>query len=221
MDAVRRYNSPMLHRIVYLSLLPCIGIAYGQSAPNSITVTASRNSAVQPDQVVFGVTVTSAITNTMSDVLAAVQGAGITATNFSNVTTVQQYISPTQQYVNSLQWTFSLTVPFANMKSTVATLNGLQLSAAQGNNGLSVSFSIQGTQVSAQAQQAQACPASGLLSDARTQAQTIASASSMTVGSILAMSTSVSTSAPGASSLAAAIQVPVCSLTVKFALGAL
>lgn len=209
----------MLHRLVYLSLLPCMGIVYAQSAPNSITVTASRNTAAQPDQVVFSVSVASALTNTMSDVLAAVQGAGITATNFLNVSTVQQYNSSTQQYVNSLQWTFSLTVPFANMKSTVATLNGLQVSVAQNKNGLSVSFSVQGTQVSAQAQQAQACPASGLISDARTQAQNIASASSLTVGAILAMSTSVSTSTPGANSLASAIQLPVCSLTVKFALG--
>jgi uncharacterized protein YggE len=208
----------MFHRIAFLPFL-CAGMAYGQSAPNSITVTASRNSTLQPDQVVFAVNVASALTNTMSDVLAAVQGAGITATNFSNVTTVQQYISSTQQYANSLQWTFSLTVPFTNMKSTVATLNGLQLSAAQNKNGLSVSFSVQGTQVSAQAQQAQTCPASGLISDARTQAQNIASASSMTVGSILAMSTSVSTSTPGANSLTSAIQLPVCSLTVKFALG--
>jgi hypothetical protein len=182
-------------------------------------VTASRNSTVQPDQVVFAINVASALTNTMSDILAAVQGAGITATNFTNVTTVQQYISSTQQYVNLLQWTFSLTVPFTNMKSTVATLNGLQLSAAQNNNGLSVSFSVQGTQVSAQVQQAQTCPAAGLIADARTQAQNIASASSMTVGSILAMSASVSTSPPGANSFASAIQLPVCSLTVKFALG--
>jgi uncharacterized protein YggE len=206
----------MFHRIAFLPFL-CAGIAYGQPAPNSITVTASRNSTIQPDQVVFAVNVASALTNTMSDVLAVVQGAGITATNFSNVTTVQQYISSTQKYVNSLQWTFSLTVPFTNMKSTVATLDGLQLSAAQNNNGLSVSFSVQGTQVSAQA--LQACPASGLISDARTQAQNIASASSMTVGSILAMSTSVSTSTPGVNLFAAAIPSPVCSLTVKFALG--
>lgn len=209
----------MLPRIVILSLLPCIALVYGQSAPNSITVTASRSSTVQPDQVVFAVNVYAAITNTMSDVLAAVQSVGITATNFSTVTTVEQYSASDQLYVSSVQWTFSLTAPFANMKSTVAALNGLQLSVAQNNNGLSVSFSVQGTQVSAQAQQAQACPVSGLISDARTQAQTIASASSMTVGAILAMSSSVSTASPVG--FGSAIQLPACSLTVKFALGAL
>jgi hypothetical protein len=187
-------------------------IASGQSAPNSITVTASRAATLQPDQVNFGVTVTSPLTATQSDVLAVLQSVGLTAANFSSVTTVQQYSGDgrTQTTTTVLQWTFNLTAPIANMKSTVATFSALQIAVAQLQNGMSITTSVLGTQVSPQAQQAQPCPLSGLISDARVQAQNIANASSMTVGAILSISSSTSSGFSAA---------PACSLTVKFSLG--
>jgi hypothetical protein len=195
--------------IIYFVL--CAGLAYGQTAPNSITVTASRSSSVQPDQMTFSINVMSPLSATQSDVLSAVQSVGLTAANFSSVSTVQQY-SVGQTQTTSLQWTFNLIAPIASMKSTLATLAGLQIAVAQQKNGMSVTTSVLGTQVSSQAQQAQPCPLPDLIADARAQAQKIASAPSMTVGSILAVSTSTSNGYSVSSG-------GLCSLTVKFALG--
>jgi hypothetical protein len=201
----------MFKRAIILSFLYAT-MAYGQSASNSITVTATRASSVPPDQMIFGISVTSPLTATQSDVLSAVQIAGLTAANFSGVNTVQQYSGTGQTTTTSLQWTFALYAPIANQKSILATLAGLQIAIAQQKNGMSVAISVQGTQVSPQAQQAQACPLTDLISDARAQAQKIASAPSMTVGAILAISTSTANGSSVASG-------SLCSLTVKFALG--
>jgi len=197
-----------------------LAAATAQTAPNSVTVTASRTSTLQPDQMVFAIFVNSPLNTTRDNVLSALQGAGITLANFSGV-------SSQQQPGTALVWSFGLAVPIANTKSAVAQLNSLQQAMAQLKNGLSMSFSVQGTQVSQQLQQAQACSISDLLSDARSQAQQMALAGGVSLGSILAISTSISTPVPGDDALSAArynalsgySNPPACSLTVKFALG--
>ena len=60
-------------------------IATAQVTPNSVTVTASRNPSLQPDQVVFGVSVSTPVDATREDVIAALQGSGITLANFGSV----------------------------------------------------------------------------------------------------------------------------------------
>jgi hypothetical protein len=52
-------------------------LAFGQIDSNSITVTASNNVSLQPDQAVFGTTVQSGINTGLDDVLMALQGSGI------------------------------------------------------------------------------------------------------------------------------------------------
>jgi uncharacterized protein YggE len=188
--------------------------AFAQTTANSITVTASRTISAQPDTVVYQVDVTSSLTAAEQDILSLVQPAGIIASNLTAVNTVQQYSQTGQQTASGLDWSFQFLASLQNMKGTVASLSALTLSAAQTANGPTVSFSVQGTQSSTQ--QSSACPTSSLISDARTQAQTIANASSMTVGAILAMKTSLSTSVPGQITNASSV---TCSLTVKFALG--
>jgi uncharacterized protein YggE len=194
-----------MFRYLILLALFSAALACAQMHPNSITVTASRSSSVQPDQVVFAVSVTSPLTTGQNDVIAALQGSGIGLANFTGVYTSQQYVG--QQYVTALQWNFTLTVPLANMKATVDMFTGLQMSFSKGSAGLSLSFSVQGLQASAQAQQAQPCSLAGLISDARAQATQIANAAGATVGSILALTNSVSDGSV------------TCSATVKFALG--
>ena len=55
----------------------------------------------------------------------------------------------------------------------------------QANNGLTLSFSIVGTQVSQQLAQSQTCSLSSLITAATTQAQSLAAAGGFTLGSIL------------------------------------
>lgn len=198
------------------------GLAFGQLDSNSVTVTASRSATVQPDQAVFSVVVTSDLNSNLNDVLTAVQPAGITITNFSGVSSNSLvFISGVnQQGQQILQWAFQLLAPLTNTKSTVTSLASLQSSVPKANKNLSVSFSIQGTQVSQQAQQGQTCDVAGLINDARTKAQTLASAGGRTVGGLLAMSSSTTGGAPSSAVLgiASPLLPQTCSVTVKFSL---
>lgn len=161
-------------------------IAFAQLDTNTITVTTSRTLTVQPDQIVFGVTVSSGIGASLTDVLTALEPVGITAANFSGINSaalleVSGVFSAGQ---TMLQWNFALPVPFAAMKTTVAAFTTLQQNITQNNTGLTLSFSVQGTQVSQQLQQMQTCPLAGLLSDAQTEAQQLANAAGLMAGAV-------------------------------------
>jgi len=193
----------MLRYFVLLTLISA-GFALAQTSPNSITVNATRTATVQPDQVVFQLSATSNLSTGRDDVIAALQGTGITAANFTGMYASQQYVNG--QYVTALQWNFNLTAPLSNLKATIDTFTGLQMSLSKGNTGISLSFAVQNLQASAQAQQTQPCSLAGLLSDARSQAQKIANAAAVTVGPVLAITNSISDTGM------------ICSATVKFAL---
>ena len=92
------------------------------------------------------------------------------------------------------------------MKSTVDMFTGLQMVLSKAGNGLSLSFTVQGLQVSPQAQQAQPCSLADLISDARAQAFKIANAANMTLGPVLALRSAVSDTAV------------TCSVVARFAL---
>jgi len=213
---------------VLLSFCP---LAFGQLDSNSITVSVSQNASLQPDQAIFAVSVQSSITTGFDDVLAALQGSGITAANFSGLSTQQGTVGATtlpggQLPPVMLVWTFSLPVPLANTKATVASLTTLQQTIANLNSGLTLSFSIVGTEISQQLAQSQTCSLSGLIATATTQAQALATAGSLTLGSILAMSSSTSNviSSPTSifvsgsftsASIGTTVPAP-CAITVKF-----
>jgi len=122
----------------------------------------------------------------------------------------------------SLQWSFTLAVPLSRIKDTITTLTTVQQNTAKKNNGLSVTFQVQGSQVSPQALQSQACALPDLIADARAQAQKLADAAGMGVGVILAMSGATSvptaTTAGLSSFLIGVVPLSNCALTVKFAL---
>lgn len=194
---------------------------FGQAPQPSVTVTVSRPSSVPPDQMSVYIYVTSPATATLSDVLSAVQGSGLTAANLIGVSSVpaSSDASPstttsttsTSYTIGSLSWNFYLTVPMVNFKSAIGTLSAVQASLAKLNNGLSIDVEVAGASASTQALQAQSCPLSDLVSDARAQAQKIASASNMSAGAIIGMQSSLTNGLPSNGA---------CSLTVKFALGA-
>jgi uncharacterized protein YggE len=108
--------------------------------------------------------------------------------------------------------------PLAQTKTTVATLTTLQQTIASANNGLSLSFTIVGTQVSQQLAQSQTCSLFSLIANATTQAQSLANASGLHLGSITAISgnTSTAVGTPPPSPYASSTPPP-CSITVRFA----
>jgi hypothetical protein len=213
----------MLKRLLTLSFVLSAPLLFGQLDSNSVTVTANRNVNLQPDQVLFAVYVTTPLATSLDDVLAAVKGVGITSANLSGV-----YSSSTATIsIGSVQWNFGLTVPFAQMKATVTALTGLQQSITQTNSAFSLSFLVQGTQVSASLRQAQTCSLTGLIADATAQAQKLASAAGLNLGPILAMSSTASVSvvsvegspAGSVGTVGSQLTVPQnCALTVKFGL---
>ncbi|HYL75132.1 MAG TPA: hypothetical protein VEU96_13055 [Bryobacteraceae bacterium] len=229
----------LIMRILFLIclLMIFISVAFGQLDANSITVTGSQSLAAgQPDQAVFTVQVQSGLDTSLDDVIAALQGTGITAAHFFNLNasfgfggagggtgtgtgTGVSGLSPG----SGLNWVFQFGAPFAKVKDTVTTLTTLQQSLAKKNNGVVMFFSIDRTQVSTQLQPT--CSLSALIADARARAQKIADAGGVGLGSILAMSSVTPNSFIGifqVPSLGATVTptpLPMtCSLVAKFAL---
>jgi uncharacterized protein YggE len=170
-----------------------------QSPSNSVTVTASQNVSQQPDQAVFGVSVTAGVDKSLDDIVSALAGSGITAASLVGITTPVALVQVGAQPQPMLQWTFRLVVPLSKVKDTTSTLSALQQSVAKAD--LTLSFGVQGTQVSSQA--APNCNFGDLITQARNQAQKVAGAGGLSAGAIIGLTNAV----------------PVCSLTVRFALG--
>jgi uncharacterized protein YggE len=162
-----------------VGIFAATSVLFGQLDSNSITVTASRSVYLQPDQVVFSISVSAPTNATLDDIVAALQGSGITAANLSGSS-----IGPP---LTQTLWYFMLPTPLSNIKNTVTSLTMLQQTISQKNNGLSLNFGVQGTVVSAQLQQSQQCVIPDLVSDARTQAQKLVVAAGLTLGPILAI----------------------------------
>jgi hypothetical protein len=192
----------------------------GQLDTNSVTVTASTSATLQPDQVVFSIEVDSGLNTTLDDVVASLQGSGITVANFTGI---NNGLLPTTLVAQpTIAWLFSLSAPLAKIKDMVSQLTSLQQSIAKQNDGLKMSFSVQGTQVSQQLQQSQPCVLSNLLANARAQAQNLAAAAGFTLDVIQAMSSAISTSVSsqgqGLSSFLLGAAAAPCAVTVKFGL---
>ena len=191
-------------RIAALVALPALALA--QFNTNTVTVTATESAAVQPDEVNFSVSVASGNDKTLSEIVAALQGTGITAANFvrlSSLLPAGRTANPPQP---AFDWTFQIPVPLAKLKDVTAGFAALAQTLPRNNSGLSLTFSVQGTAVSTQ--QTSSCKLSDLVASARTQAQQLTSAAGLTPGMILSLTTATSPSAPTA-----------CSLTVRFLLG--
>ena len=207
-------------RDLCLLSLACGSLAFAQLDTGSLTVSASRSIQLQPDQVVFSLSVTSSPGSTLDQVLAILQPLGLIAVN------------PNFVDFTGTNWSFTLTVPLARMPDTVAALHAF-------DPALYLHFSIAGTQVSPELQASQQCSAAALVSDARAQALKWAAAAGLTVGPVLAVSDRTVGGVLGfavptlafrsgdfsqvSSGLPAQIFVPpsqpiVCSATVKFAL---
>src|SRR5437763_13011885 len=92
-------------------------LMFGQTDSNSLTVSITRSMTLQPDQVVFTVSVVSPLTATLDDVVQALAGSGLTSADLSTVRSAQLPASDnSQNCVPGLQWTFALAVPFSKMK---------------------------------------------------------------------------------------------------------
>ena len=162
-------------------LLATASLAFGQLETNTITIQASRSVNLTPDQVSFYISVTADPTSSLDQIVAALPGTGIAASNLSNM-----YGAVDNQ--SSLQWSFTLAMPLTKMNATIASLLALQQSIVKNNSGMSLTFQVQGAYVSPKAFQSQSCSAKVLVTDAQVQAQKVAAAAGLAIGQIVAIS---------------------------------
>jgi uncharacterized protein YggE len=162
--------------ILLLSAVP----ALGQLESHTLTISATRRVNIQPDEVVFGLSVSSATATSLDQVVAALSGLGITS---ANLTGVGNNNDP-----KTVQWSFRLATPLSSLSATIASLAKLKQTIGQNNSGLTLTFSLDGTQVSPQLQQSQTCSTSDLIADATAQAQKVAVAAGLVLGPILKLS---------------------------------
>jgi hypothetical protein len=160
--------------------------AFGELDDNTLTVTSSRTLSLQPDQVGISVTASFEATATLDDVLSAVQSAGITVANLSNAGTYNQQIN-FGVFRQTNQWYFVLQVPFPKLSSELTALTALEQSIAT-NPTRSLTFYVQGTQVSSQLSATGVCPYAALFQEASTQAHTLASVAGVMLGPVVAVS---------------------------------
>lgn len=201
-SSTKRYTSAMLRGFLLFAFVISPSLAFGQLDSNSVTVTASSSASLSPDQIVFTVVVSAPVDKTLDDVTSALAGSGITTANFTGVSV---YSSQPSIPAYILTWEFNVPVAFSQMQTEVAALTALQKTIAQMNNGMSLQFTAQGTQVSTQLQQSQTCSVPALIATATSQAQALAAAADFSVGNIVKMSSVTSSS-------------PVCTMTVEFQL---
>jgi uncharacterized protein YggE len=206
------------HSLLLLAAAPL----FGQLPSNTLTISASRSVVFQPDQVVFGLTVSSSPNTNLDQIVAALAGIGVAYANLSGIDNNNAPL---------LDWNFTLAAPISNLTATINSLTNLQRTITQNNSGLMLTFIVEGTQVSLQLQQSQSCSNADLISDATAQAQKLATAAGMRLGPILELSNAQApeTSISGVFGVAqlalAAHVVPIsysppltCSLSVQFQL---
>ena len=176
---IRRFEESVALRYSLLTFLIAPALAATQLAPNTLTVTATRQVNVMPDQVAFAVFVSAPQTATIDDVVAAVQSLGITAASLTAV-----YNNNNN---NTLNWSFSLAAPISKIPGTIQALVALQQAIPKSNPGWAFSFTAQGSQISDALQKTVTCSNADLISDATAKAQQLAAAAGMTLGAIQSM----------------------------------
>ena len=152
---------------------------WAQLEPNTLTITATRQLNAAPDQLGFSVSVTTPQTASLDQVVGALQGLGITASNFSGLGSAQS---------SSFIWSFVLAVSIDKIPTLVQSLVSLQGSIGKSNSGWTMSYFSQGLQISNQLQQSLSCSKADLISDATAKAQKIAAAAGRTLGPIQTLS---------------------------------
>jgi hypothetical protein len=113
----------------------------------------------------------------LSEAVARLTGTGITSSDLS-------YVSGDG---SSLNWTFNLTIPFSKMSEMNATLAQLRTKLGRLQLAPALDVAVYGLQASTAAT-AQACPLAALVSDARKEADRIATAAGIHVGAIVSLS---------------------------------
>jgi hypothetical protein len=160
--------------------------AFAQTAPRTISIAASRNLTLLPDQVIYQVIVRTAATASLDDALAPLAGTPLTAANLTRAGNFNSF-NPLLSGVADLYWTFEWITPLSNIKGANAMLSRAMQQAEQRSGAGSFTYEASRVQIS-EAAARQACDSTALVNDARTEAGRIASAAGVGVGSVISIS---------------------------------
>ena len=163
-----------------------LGAMFGQTEPNSITITVTRTNNIQPDQVLIVLSVTSGTTAGLDDITDALIGAGISGASFTGVYTNNIYL-PAKNPQTALLWSFTLTAPLGKLSAALSQVLSAEQTISGNNSGLTLTFYVEGMQVSPQLQQSQPCSQAALLADAQAQVKQVAAAAGVSAGQVLSM----------------------------------
>ena len=158
--------------------------AYAQLDSDTLTITATRSLVVVPDRTQVFVNVSAPTDYTLDDVLAALRGTGISATNLSGVGgypyTGITLFDPGPPRVGTplMQWVFRLTPALSNLKDVLAPM-----ARFNSPSNLRLDFYVQTMPATGVP-----CPWPALLEDARAQAANVAASAGMKAGSIMSLS---------------------------------
>jgi hypothetical protein len=158
----------------------------GRPGPHTISIAASRTAAPPQDHVSIPLTLHSTLSFGLDDVTAALGKAGITGATFTGVATdslTNVLIPPNAQRI--LGWSFSQIVPLSKLNETLTLTAGAQQAILKLNGGLDLTYRVDGLIAARQA--TPVCRQADLISDAKTQAQKVANAAGVSVGSILSL----------------------------------
>lgn len=171
----------------FLTVRFALGTQLMPLQPNSITVTASRSTPLQPDQISMVLNVTSDVNAGVDDITAALQQAGISGVVFTGVYTTSQYSGNPPAQQSRLSWSFTLTAPLSKIKDTLSAILAAQQSLAKASPPLTLSSFGAQVQVSPDLAKSQSCPEADLIKDAQAQAQKVAAAAGVSAGPILGL----------------------------------
>ncbi|SRR5579883_323880 len=157
--------------------LACAGACLAQGNDNTITITASRIVALQPDQALLTINLDLPMRSTFDDALAAVPKLALSASDLTRV----------QTFGPLLNWQFSKALAFSDLKTALPALMTARQKLEAQPDGSDLYYYVN-SQVSPQAQQANACPWPTLFADAQAQAQQVALAAGVAVGGVVSMS---------------------------------
>jgi hypothetical protein len=162
-------------------ILACASVCLAQLDDNTVTITATRTVALQPDQATISINLTTPRNAGIDDAIAALQGTGLAAGDLVSVSTLTLNVG------SGVYWTFRRAVPFSALKDTLTAVVAAQQALEKRSPGFVFTYYVS-SQASQAAQNSPAlCPMTTLLADAQTQAQQVARAAGVRLGGVVSM----------------------------------
>jgi hypothetical protein len=186
-------------------------------AQDGLIASATRTVSVPPTEASIQVTVTTASTKTLDDVIGKVKEVGLTVENLASIVSTAGFVSPVPGVpgvAGTSNYTFRLTVPLGETTATLRKMD--QFSAANAEYRTQASLvGVTATVAAIQEAQRRAFP--DLYKEAKARAQEMASGAGLSAGRVLAVTDGYALTAISVAFIYTSVQVPF-SVSVRLAI---